>query len=140
MHIAMSTSSSLLLRILEEDAVKVKGLGATNNHRQDWSPHIEAVYKTGMSMLYLLRKLRYFNGCSKMLEPFYQSGIARALLVAVVSKGSSIGAINTNRTNKLMNKVDSIVDNRLDQYEVVVEKIAVLSVKYKPKHSLYQLL
>lgn len=47
----------------------------------------------------MLRKLRYFNMCSKMLEIFYQS------VVAVVS---SITAGSTQRLNELIRKDDSL--------------------------------
>lgn len=48
-----------------------------------------------MSKLYFLRKLRYFNVCSKMLEMFYQSVVASTLYLAVVRCGSSMEQATT---------------------------------------------
>ena len=100
------------LRILGRDVEAVedyKYLGVTINLRLDWRSNTEAVYKKGMSRLYFLRKLRSFNMCSKMLEIFYQSVVASVLFFAVVCWGSSIGASNTNRLNKLIGKTGSVM-------------------------------
>ena len=92
-----------------------KYFGVTSNHRLDWSS-----YKKGMRRLYFLRKLRSFNMCSKMLEIFYQSVVASVLFFAVVCWGSSIGASDTNRLNKLIRKAGSVIGCKQDTLEAVV--------------------
>lgn len=55
----------------------------------------KAVYKD-VSRLQFLRKLRSSNVCSKMLEIFFQSVVARALFFAVVCWGNIIGTSDSN--------------------------------------------
>lgn len=103
----------------------------------------EAVYKKGMSRLYFLRKLRYFNMCSKMLEILYQSVVASALYFAVVCWGSSIGAGETNRLNKLIKKAGSVIGCKQDSLEAVVERRILnklLSIMDNPDHPLHHTL
>ena len=61
-----------------------------------------------MSRFYFLRKLRSFNVCSKTC--------------AVVCWGSSIGASNTNRLNKLIRKAGPVIGCKQDILEAVVER------------------
>lgn len=75
-----------------------------------------------MSRLYLLRKLRSFNVCIKMLEMFYQSLVASGLFFTVVCWGSSIGASDTNRINKLIRRAGSVIGCKQDTVEAVVER------------------
>ena len=96
-----------------------------------------------MSRLYFLRKLRSFNVCSKMLEIFYQSVVSSALLFAAVCWGSSIGAGDTNRLNKLIKKAGSVIGCKLDTLENAVERRTLnrlLSIMENPEHPLHQLL
>ena len=99
-----------------------KYLGVTINHRLDWRSNTEAVYKKGMSRLYILRKLKSFSVYSKMLEILYQSVVASVLFFAVVCLGSSIGASDTNRLNKLMKKDGSVIGCKQDTLEAVMER------------------
>ena len=99
-----------------------KYLGVTINHRLDWRSNTEAVYKKGMSRLYILRKLKSFSVYSKMLEILYQSVVASVLFFAVVCLGSSIGASDTNRLNKLMKKAGSVIGCKQDTLEAVMER------------------
>ena len=96
-----------------------------------------------MSRLYFLRKLRSFNVCSKMLEIFYQSVVASALFFAVVCWGSSIGAGDTNRLNKLIKKAGSVIGCKPDTVESVVERRTLdklLSIMDNTEHPLHHLL
>ena len=125
------------------EAVDYKYLGVHIDNRLDWKTNTEAVYKKGMSRLYFLRRLRSFNVCSKMLEIFYQSVVASALFFAAVCWGSSIGAGDTNRLNKLIKKAGSAVGCKLDTADEVVEKRTLnklLSILDNPEHPLHQLL
>lgn len=56
--------------------------------RQDCNSNIETVYKMGMNGFYFLRKLRYSNMCSRMLEMFSQSVVC-SISFAVLCWGSS---------------------------------------------------
>ena len=133
------------LRILGEDVVTVedyKYLGVHIDNGLKWKTNIDAVYKKGMSRLYFLRKLRSFNVCSKMLEIFYQSVVASVLYFAVVCWGSSIGAGDTNRLNKLIKKAGSVIGCKPDTFEVVVERRALnklLSIMDNQEHRLHHL-
>nr|XP_043902249.1 uncharacterized protein LOC122782107 [Solea senegalensis] len=97
-----------------------KFLGVRLNNRLDWK--CSAVYRKGMSRLFFLRRLRSFDVCSEMLELFYQSVVASALFFAVVCWGSSIGASETNKLNKLIKKAGSIIGCKQDTVETVVER------------------
>ena len=111
------------LRLQDVEAVEdYKYLGVTINHRLDWRSNTEAVYKKGMSRLYFLRKLRSLNVCSKMLKIFYQSVVASVFFFAVVCWGSSIGASDTNRLNKLIRKAGSVIGCKQDTLEAVMER------------------
>ena len=134
------------LCILGENVTEVedyKFLGVHLDNRLNWKTNTEAVYKKGMSRLYFLRKLRSFNVCSKMLEIFYQSVVASALFFAVVCWGSSIGAGDTNRLNKLIKKAGSVIGCKPDTVESVVERRTLdklLSIMDNPEHPLHHLL
>lgn len=109
----------------------------------DWKTNIKAVCKKGMSRLYFLRKLKSFNVCSKMLEILYQSVVASALNLTVVCWGSSIGADDNNRLNKLIKKAISVIGCKPDTFEVVVERRTLnklLSIMDNPDHPLHHLL
>ena len=66
-------------------------LGVTINNRLEWKSNTEAVYKKGVSRLPF-----------EEAEMFYQSIMACALFFAVVCWGSSVGASDTNKLNKLV--------------------------------------
>ncbi|XP_068566954.1 uncharacterized protein [Cebidichthys violaceus] len=141
------TTAPQPLRVLGEDVDMVeeyKYLCVSIDNRLSWKANINAVYKKGMSRLFFLRKLRSFNVCSKMLEMFYQSVVASALYFAVVCWGSSIGAGDTNRLNKLVKKAGSIIGCKLDSLEQVVERrtlkklSSILDNQDHPLHHLLQ--
>ena len=140
------TTAPQPLRVLGEDVELVKEykyLGVSIDNRLNWKTNINAVYKKGMSRLFFLRKLRSFNVCSKMLEMFYQAVVASALYIAVVCWGSSIGAGDTSRLNKLIRKAGSIIGCKLDSLEKVVERRTLkklLSILDNPDHPLHHLL
>ena len=69
-----------------------KFLGVHLNKDLDWRNNTEAVYKKGQSRLYLLRRLKSFNVCSRLLYMFYQSVVSSILLYAVVCWGGGIKA------------------------------------------------
>lgn len=60
------------------------------DNKLEWSTNTEAVYKMGISRLYLLRRLRPFSVCRRMLHTFYQSVIATTICFAVVCRGAGI--------------------------------------------------
>jgi len=120
-----------------------KYLGVSIDSRLNWKANINAVYKKGMSRLFFLRKLRSFNVCSKMLELFYQSVVASVLHFAIVCWGSSIGAGDTSRLNKLVRKAGSIIGCQLEHLEQVVERRTLkklVSILDNPDHPLHHLL
>lgn len=51
-------------------ATSYKYLGVQLDLRLEWSNNTDAVYKKGLSRLYFLRRLRFFNVCSRMLHMF----------------------------------------------------------------------
>ena len=57
-------------------------LGVVLDNKLEWTTNTEAVYKKGLSRLYLLRRLRSFNVCNWM---FYASVGASTIFFAVVS-------------------------------------------------------
>ncbi|MPV02341.1 DUF1891 domain-containing protein [Escherichia coli] len=140
------TTAPLPLRVLGEEVVMVedyKYLGVSIDNRLNWKTNINAVYRKGMSRLFFLRKLRSVHVCSKMLEMFYQSVVASALYFAVVCWGSSIGAGDTNRLNKLVKKAGSIIGCKQDSLEKVLEGRSLkklLSILDNPDHPLHHLL
>ncbi|XP_068441989.1 uncharacterized protein [Clinocottus analis] len=120
-----------------------KYLGVSIDSRLNWKANINAAYKKGMSRFFFLRKLRSFNVCSKMLELFYQSVVASVLYFSIVCWGSSIGAGDTNRLNKLVKKAGSIIGCKQEHLEQVVERRTLkklLSILDHPHHPLHQLL
>ncbi len=97
-----------------------KYLGVNLDHKLQWSLNTEVLYKKGLSRLYLLRKLRSFNICSKMLHMFYQSVMASTIFFAAVCWGTGINAKDSNKLNKLIKKAGSVVGTRLAPLEEVV--------------------
>ena len=87
---------------------------------------------------------------SRMLEMFYQSVVvlamvyrsvvASALFSSAICWGSSIGASNTNRLNKLIRKAGSVIGCKQDTFEAVVERRSLnklLSIMDNPDHPLH---
>ena len=99
-----------------------KFLGVHLNKDLDWRNNTEAVYKKGQSRLYLLRRLKSFNVCSKLLVMFYQSIVASVLFYAVVCWGGGIKAGEQNKLNKLIKKASSVVGLRMESVQSVAER------------------
>ena len=57
-----------------------------------------------------------------MLEIFYQSVVASVLFFTVVCWGSSIGARDTDRLNKVIEKTGSVIGCTQETLEAVVER------------------
>lgn len=102
-----------------EDIEEYKYLGVVVGNRLDWKSNMKTVYKKG---LYFLRKLRSFNMYSKMLEIFYQSGVASDIFVAAVCWGSSIRTSDTSKLEKIIKKAGFVVGLKLKPFETVVER------------------
>ncbi len=101
------------------------------------------MYRKGCSRLYLLRKVRSFNVCSKMLEIFYQSLVASTLFSSVVCWGSSITANDTSRLKKLIKKAGSVIGCRQEIFEPEVERRTLnkmLSIMDNQDHPLHHTL
>ena len=79
------------------------------NNKLDWSDNTDALYKKGQSRLFLLRRLRSSDVCSRLLRMFYQSVVASAIFSAVACWGSGAGEGEKNRLNKLVEKASSVV-------------------------------
>ncbi|KAI3370589.1 hypothetical protein L3Q82_007158 [Scortum barcoo] len=77
--------------IIKGDCVEVvhtyKYLGVQLDDKLDWTANTDALCRKGQSRLYFLRRLASFNICKKLLQIFYQSVVASALLYAVVCWG-----------------------------------------------------
>ncbi|KAI3353870.1 hypothetical protein L3Q82_005077 [Scortum barcoo] len=80
--------------IIKGDCVEVvhtyKYLGVQLDDKLDWTANTDALCRKGQSRLYFLRRLASFNICKKLLQIFYQSVVASALLYAVVCWGGSL--------------------------------------------------
>ncbi|KAI3357209.1 hypothetical protein L3Q82_015668 [Scortum barcoo] len=80
--------------IIKGDCVEVvhtyKYLGVQLDDKLDWTANTDALCRKGQSRLYFLRRLASFNMCKKLLQIFYQSVVASALLYAVVCWGGSL--------------------------------------------------
>ncbi|XP_074525709.1 GTPase IMAP family member 8-like [Halichoeres trimaculatus] len=83
---------------------------------------LNALFRKGQSRLFLLRRLRSFGICSRLLKTFYQSVVASALFFAVVCWWGGIKAGEVNRLNKLVKKAHSVVGLQLDTLETVAER------------------
>ncbi|KAI3355457.1 hypothetical protein L3Q82_018292, partial [Scortum barcoo] len=79
--------------IIKGDCVEVvhtyKYLGVQLDDKLDWTANTDALCRKGQSRLYFLRRLASFNICKKLLQIFYQSVVASALLYAVVCWGAA---------------------------------------------------
>ncbi|XP_041950480.1 uncharacterized protein LOC121711184 [Alosa sapidissima] len=80
-------------------------LGVHLDNKLDWKCNTEAVYRKEQSRLYFLRKLRYFNVCSRMLNMFYQSAVSSTIVFAAICWGTSIRANDTKKLNKLITEL-----------------------------------
>ncbi|KAI3351070.1 hypothetical protein L3Q82_005637 [Scortum barcoo] len=85
--------------IIKGDCVEVVGgthlqipgsAGVQLDDKLDWTANTDALCRKGQSRLYFLRRLASFNICKKLLQIFYQSVVASALLYAVVCWGGSL--------------------------------------------------
>ncbi|KAM4580370.1 uncharacterized protein PAE49_005246 [Odontesthes bonariensis] len=123
-----------------EEVEDYKYLGVVIDNRLDWASNTDAVCKKGMSRLYFLRKLRSFNVCSRMLETFYHSVVAGAIFFAAVCWGSSIRASDSNRLDKIIRKAGSVLGQKLESLETVVERrtrkklLSIMDNKQHPLH------
>ena len=64
--------------------------------RLDWKCNTDAVYKKWKNRLYLLRKLKFFSVCSKMLHIFYKSVVESSVYFAA-SVGAAASEPETER-------------------------------------------
>ncbi|XP_017331588.1 RNA-directed DNA polymerase from mobile element jockey [Ictalurus punctatus] len=89
-------------------------LGVHINSKLDWSENTKVLYRKGQSRLFLLRRFRSFDVCSKRLQMFYQSVVACALFFAVTCWGGGVKAWKADKLNKLVKKSSSVVGHKLD--------------------------
>ncbi|KAI3353867.1 hypothetical protein L3Q82_005075 [Scortum barcoo] len=113
--------------IIKGDCVEVvhtyKYLGVQLDDKLDWTANTDALCRKGQSHLYFLRRLASFNICKKLLQIFYQSVVASALLYAVVCWGGSLKKKDTAcRLDKLVRKAGSVVGTELDSLTSVAER------------------
>ena len=106
-----------------------KYLGVHIDNKLDWAKNTTALYRKGQSRLYLLRRLRSFNICQKMLRIFYQSVVASAILYAVACWGSRLRVADANRLHKLIRKASNVVGMELDSLKVVSERRMLSKIK-----------
>ena len=92
------------------------------DEKLDWALNTDAVYKKTQSRLFFLRRLRSFDVCSRMLRMFYQSAVASVLFYAAVCWGGSVMDKDAKRLNKLVKKAGSVLGERLDSLETVMER------------------
>uniref|UniRef100_A0A8C6NVM8 Reverse transcriptase domain-containing protein n=1 Tax=Nothobranchius furzeri TaxID=105023 RepID=A0A8C6NVM8_NOTFU len=92
--------------IMEEVEVveEYKYIGVHLDNRLDWRKNSQAVYKKRHSRLHLLRTLRSFNVCSKMLQIFYKSVVESVISSAIICWGSTIRSRDLKRINSLIKK------------------------------------
>ena len=117
-----------------------KFLGVHLNKNLDWGDNTEAIYKKGQSRLYLLRRLKSFNVCSRLLYMFYQSVVASILLYAVVCWGGGIKAGERNKLEKTIKKASSVVGLRMEGLQSVADRRIrekLNSIMGNPSHPLY---
>lgn len=57
------------------------------DRKLDWSKNTNPAFKKGQSWLFLLRRLRYFNVCRKMLTMFYYSEVESVVFFTAVCGG-----------------------------------------------------
>ena len=132
---------------IQGEAVEIvdsyKFLGVHLNKNLDWKDNTDAVYKKCQSRLYLLRRLRSFNVCSRLLVMFYQSVVDSVLFYAVVCWGGGIKAGELNRLKKITKKASSVVGLRVESLQSVTERrirTKLDSMRSNPSHPLYSML
>ncbi|KAI3363544.1 hypothetical protein L3Q82_012147 [Scortum barcoo] len=106
----------------------------------NWTANTDALCRKGQSRLYFLRRLASFNICKKLLQIFYQSVVASALLYAVVCWGGSLKKKDAARLDKLVRKAGSVVGTELDSLTSVAERRTLnrlLSIIDNPSHPLH---
>ncbi|KAI3356695.1 hypothetical protein L3Q82_003380 [Scortum barcoo] len=130
--------------IIKGDCVEVvhtyKYLGVQLDDKLDWTANTDALCRKGQSRLYFLRRLASFNICKKLLQIFYQSVVASALLYAVVCWGGSLKKKDAARLDKLVRKAGSVVGTELDSLTSVAERRTLnrlLSIIDNPSHPLH---
>ena len=117
-----------------------KYLGVQLDEKLDWTANTDALCKKGQSCLYFLRRLASFKVCKKLLQMFYQSVVASALLYAVVCWGGSLKKRDAARLDKLVRKAGSVVGSELDSLTSVAERRTLnrlLSIIDNPQHPLH---
>uniref|UniRef100_A0A3B3C2V1 Reverse transcriptase domain-containing protein n=1 Tax=Oryzias melastigma TaxID=30732 RepID=A0A3B3C2V1_ORYME len=136
-------STPQLLHIEGDSVERVqtyKYMGVMLDHKLDWTVNTDQLYKKSQSRLYFLRRLRSFNICTKLLQMFYQSVVASALLYAAVC-WCSTSKKNICRLNKIIKRASSVVGLKLAPVEEVEEQrtLAVFrSIMRNPSHPLHE--
>lgn len=83
-------------------------LGLHLDTKLDWLVNIDALYKKGLSRLNFLRKLGFFNICSKFLFMFYQSVVSSPMFSSVCwcpGEAASRREMPTDKLDKLWRKL-----------------------------------
>ena len=89
------------------------------NSSLDWSDNAQAIHSKGKSRLFLLRRLRSFGVCNRMLQMFYQSVMASVLFFGITCWGGNNRAGDTSNLNRLVKKAGSVVGSSLQGVEEV---------------------
>ncbi|KAK7883856.1 hypothetical protein WMY93_026979 [Mugilogobius chulae] len=120
---APPSSCPIIIQNAEVEVVSsYKYLGLQMDDKLNSSKNMECVYKKGQSRMYFLRRLASFKVCSVLLNMFYQSIVSSVLFYAVVCWGGSARKRDTQKLNRIIRRVGSVVGLGLDSVEKVVEQ------------------
>uniref|UniRef100_A0A1A8MF94 Reverse transcriptase domain-containing protein n=1 Tax=Nothobranchius pienaari TaxID=704102 RepID=A0A1A8MF94_9TELE len=121
-----------------------KYLGVYLDNKLNWKRNSHAVVKKAQSRLFFLRKLRSFDISRRLLNVFYQGIMASVLFYAVLCWGRSLTAEDKNRINKMIKKSGSVVGQRLDSFDMIIDKRmkrklkTVMSLEDHPLHQIFK--
>ncbi|KAK3514993.1 hypothetical protein QTP70_003264 [Hemibagrus guttatus] len=104
-----------LVNIQGKDIERVdsyKYLGVHLNNKVDWIENTDAIYRKGLSRLFLLRRLRSFGMQGALLKTFFD-------FYGVVCWCSSISTADRKRLDKLIRKASSVLGMPLDTIQEV---------------------
>ena len=116
-----------------------KYLGVVIDSKLNWSLHIDKVYKKTQSRLFFLRKLKSFHVCNRMMKMFYDTVICSLLSFALVCWGVNATERDKNRINKLIRKAGSIVGEKLNDLNTILDRRLVVKGGKIEKEELHPL-
>lgn len=123
-----------------------KYLGTVFDNKLCFQANADAISKKVQQRLYFLRKMNYFNVCTKMMTLFYRTFIESVLSFCIVTWFGNLNLADKNRLGRLVRVASKVIGvnqaqlSDLYDRQVVRKAHAILDCAYHPLQREFELL